>query len=384
MIPYDFGLTKEQVLHAGKLHDENIVIDMLFQGPIGTYALSEDLEEELLTLARQRHPDDEVAQVNHARELMQKWFTNGKLSDLYRECWYGSGITAGCRQLSIGDKDSLLRSMVSVQAEFDSKPWLIKARRAEEVEYAHQNGLKAGIVTSQETVGYGKDLSLLELAHDFGLRVQQLTYNNHNFVGAGCMEPNDAGLSRFGMQFVSKCNELGIIVDTSHCGRQTTLDACKYSKAPVIASHTGVEQIYFHSRCKSDQEIEAIAATGGVVGLFAMPWFIAEDPQHSTIEHLLDHIDYVVRLVGVDHVGIGTDWPMPQTKWMALAFKKYVAPSIGFKPGDGPSIEYIHGIKDYRDFGNLTAGLLSRGYCDADIIKIIGGNWMRVFRSVCK
>lgn len=384
MIPYDFGLTEEQLLHARRLHDQNIVIDMLFQGPIGTYALPEDLEEELLTLARQAHPHDEVAQVNYARRLIQKWLTNGRLSDLYKECWYESGITAGCRQLAINDKDSLMRSMVNVQSEFDFKPWLIKARHAEEVEFAHQNALKAGIVTSQETIGYGKDLGLLEMAYDFGLRVQQLSYNNHNLVGAGCMEPNDAGLSKFGMQFVAKCNELGIIVDTGHCGHQTTLDACKHSKTPVIASHTGAERVYFHNRSKSDEEIKAIAASGGVVGLFAMPWFTAEDAQNTTIEHLIDHIDYVVQLVGADHVGIGTDWPMPQTKWMALAFKKYVAPSIGFKPGDGPSIEYIHGLKDYRSFGNLTAGLISRGYSDADIIKIIGGNWMRVFKEVCK
>jgi membrane dipeptidase len=383
MNPYDFGLTEEQQNHAKKLHEENIVIDMLFQGPIGTYALPEGMEEELLTLAQKEYPYDEVAQVRFAGRLIRKWYTNGKLEHLYKECWYESGITAGCRQLSITDKDSLFNSMVDIQCEFDFKPWLIKARSADEIEYAHKNGLKAGIVTSQETVGYGKDLGLLEMAYDFGLRVQQLSYNNHNFVGAGCMEPNDAGLSRFGIEFVEKCNELGIVVDTGHCGHQTTLDACKYSKAPVVATHTGADRVYSHNRCKSDEELKAIASTGGVVGIFAMPWFIAENPQNTTVEHFLDHIDYVVELVGVDHVGIGTDWPMPQTKWMALAFKKHVAPTIGFKKGDGPSIEYVHGIKDYRDFSNVTAGLLSRGYSDDDIVKIIGGNWMRVLREIC-
>ncbi len=384
MIPYDFGLTEEQQRRAQKLHAESIVIDMLFQGPIGTYALPEELEDELLTMAQQAHPHDEVAQVNYANRLMRKWYTNGRLSELYKECWYESGITAACRQLSIRSKDSLLRSMAHVQAEFDYKPWLIKARSAADIEYAHEQGLKAGIVTSQETVGYGTDLGLLELAYDFGLRVQQLTYNNHNFVGAGCMEPNDAGLSRFGIRFVAKCNELGIVVDTAHCGRQTTLDACKYSQAPVVATHTGAKNIYSHPRCKSDEEIKAIAATGGVIGIFAMPWFTAPDPNNTTVEHVLDHIDYVVSLVGVEHVGIGTDWPMPQTKWMALTFKKYVAPSLGFAPGDGPSIEYVHGIKDYRSFGNITAGLVARGYSDEDIWKIIGGNWLRVIGQVCR
>ncbi len=178
-------------------------------------------------------------------------------------------------------------------------------------------------------------------------------------------------------------NELGIIVDTGHCGRQTTLDACKYSKAPVIASHTGAEEVFFHKRAKSDEEIKAIADTGGVVGIFAMPWFTGKDPENTTVNHVIDHIDHVVNLVGIDHVGIGTDWPMPQTKWMALIFKKYTAPNLGFDPGDGPSTEYIHGIKDYRDFGNVTAGLIARGYNDEQVKKIIGGNWMRVLGEVC-
>lgn len=384
MIPEDFGLTEEQKAHAQKLHNENIVIDMLFQGPIGTYSLPETLETELLEFAKAEHPTDEVAQVEFANNLIRKWYTHGKLSDLYKDCWYDSGITAACRQLAIRDKDSLLRSMAHIQSEFDHKPWLKKVRTAAEIEDVHQKGLKAGIVTSQETVGYGKDLGLFELAYEFGLRLQQLTYNNHNFVGAGCMEPNDAGLSKFGMQFVAKCNELGVLVDTGHSGRQTTLDACKHSKAAVVATHTGAEKIYLHPRCKSDEELKAIADTGGVIGIFAMPWFIADDPLNTTINHFLDHVDYVVNLVGVNHVGIGTDWPMPQTKWMALAFKKYVAPTMGFAPGDGPSIEHVHGLQDYRSFGNITAGLLARGYQDQEIIKIIGGNWLRVIGEVCQ
>ena len=199
------------------------------------------------------------------------------------------------------------------------------------------------------------------------------------------MEPNGgSGLSRFGIKFVEKCNELGIVVDTGHCGYHTTMDACKFSKYPVIASHTGAKKIYPHARCKSDEEICAIAATGGVIGIFAMPWFIAEDPQHTTIEHFLDHIDHVVRLVGADHVGIGTDWPMPQTKWIAITFKKYVAESIGFAPGDGPSTEWIYGLKDYRSFINVTRGLVSRGYSDQEIRNILGENWLRVFDQVWK
>ncbi len=200
MIPYDFGLTKEQQEHAKKLHDESIVIDMLFQGPIGTYALPEGFEEELLEMAKKAHPHDETAQVGYAGRLIREWSIKGRLVDLYKECWYESGITAACRQLGVGSREGLFQSMAGLQYEFDSKPWLIKARTTADIQYAHENNLKAGIVTTQTSVGYGNDLRLLETACNFGLRVQQLTYNNHNLVGAGCMEPNNAGLSRFGMR----------------------------------------------------------------------------------------------------------------------------------------------------------------------------------------
>ena len=342
---YDFSLTAEQEARARTLHESSIILDMLFQGPVGTYSLPEGAEEELLALAQEACPGDEIAQCNWATAEILRRMIGGSYSQLYKDCWYDSGLTGGCRQLSVTDRDEALRSAVELQAEFDTYPWLVKCTSVEQIRRCKKEGLKAGIVTSQEAEGYSKDLKLLELLYNYGLRVQQLSYNNQNLIGAGCMEPNGgAGLSKFGIRFVEKCNELGIVVDTGHCGYHTTMDACKYSKAPVIASHTGVEKVNFHARCKSDDEIRAIADTGGVGGIFAMPWFTGADPENTTVDDFIDHIDYVVRLVGIDHVGIGTDWPMPQTKWAAITFKKYVAPTIGFAPGNGPSTEWIHGL----------------------------------------
>ena len=377
---YNFGLTGEQEQRAKNLHDSSIIIDLLFQGPIGTYSFDREIETETLELAKAAEPTT-VGQISHASSLIRNWYVGGKLEELYKTCWYDSGLTAGNRQLDASSRESLFESALRIQKEFDQKPWLIKAFSASDIERSKQTGLKAGIISCQDTVGFGKDLSLLDIFYDFGLRMVQLTYNNHDFVGAGCMEENDAGLSSFGIKFVKRLNELGIMVDTGHCGRQTTLDACKYSAKPVVASHTGASAVYFHSRAKSDEEICAIAQTGGVIGVFAMPWFIAPDPANTTVEHFLDHIDYIVKLVGVEHVGIGTDWPMPQTKWMALAFKEFVAPTMGFAPGDGPSIEFVQGLKDYRSMINVTRGLVARGYEDADISKVLGGNWLRVLKA---
>ena len=382
---YPFDLTQAQEARAKALHEGSVILDMLFQGPVGTYSLPEGAEEELLALARQACPGDEVAQCEWATNEIARRMVDGPYASLYRDCWYESGLTGGCRQLSVASREEALTSALQLQEEFDKKPWLVKCTTVGEIRRCKREGLKAGVVTCQETLGFGKDLKLLELLYRFGLRVVQLSYNNQNLIGAGCMEPRGgAGLSKFGMRFVDKCNELGIVVDTGHCGYNTTMDACRHSKYPVIASHTAAEKVYFHERCKSDDEIRAIADTGGVVGVFAMPWFIAEDPENTTLDHYLDHIDYIAGLVGAEHVGIGTDWPMPQTKWVAVAFKKYLAPGMGFAPGNGPSTEWVHGLKDYRSFINVTRGLVARGYSDDQIRGILGENWLRVFDKVWK
>ncbi|MDR1439446.1 MAG: dipeptidase [Clostridiales bacterium] len=381
---YDFGLSREQEERARRIHDESIVIDFLFQGPIGTRSIPGEIGGELEDICLKKHPGSAKDRIECARQLIEDWSLGGKLAQIYRDCWYESGITAGNRQLDISDTSGIISSMAQAQAEFDTHKWLIKALRASDIEHARQNNLKAGIVTCQETIGFGKDLSILDKMHKFGLRAVQLTYNNQDLVGSGCMESGSAGLSSFGRDFVAKLNGLGIVVDTGHCGRQTTLDACECSGAPVVASHTSAEKVFFHSRAKSDEEIRAIAKTGGVVGIFCMPWFIAGDHANTTIDHFLDHIDYVAGLAGIDAVGIGTDWPMPQTEWMAAAFKEHVAPTLGFAPGDGPSTEHVRGMMDYRSFGNITRGLVARGYSDGDVAKVIGGNWMRVFKEVWK
>lgn len=233
---YDFSLTAEQEARARTLHESSIILDMLFQGPVGTYSLPEGAEEELLALAQEACPGDEIAQCNWATAEILRRMIGGSYSQLYKDCWYDSGLTGGCRQLSVTDRDEALRSAVELQAEFDTYPWLVKCTSVEQIRRCKKEGLKAGIVTSQEAEGYSKDLKLLELLYNYGLRVQQLSYNNQNLIGAGCMEPNGgAGLSKFGIRFVEKCNELGIVVDTGHCGYHTIALA-----ATVVSSVLGI------------------------------------------------------------------------------------------------------------------------------------------------
>ena len=209
-----------------------------------------------------------------------------------------------------------------------------------------------------------------------------LTYNWQNYVGSGCTDRSDGGVTDFGARFIRRMNELGIIVDTAHSGRQTTLDACSTSSRPVIASHTSAEAVYRHDRAKSDVELRAIAESGGVIGIMAVPFFLS-GAEGVTIEALMDHIDYIATLVGWQHVAIGTDWPLQQTK-ASLRRLDERAMRIGFRQEHRiDSVTNLIGFDDYRDFPNITRGLVKRGYTDEQVLGVLGANALRVFEDVC-
>lgn len=377
---FDLSQTEEE--RAQVIHDESIVIDLLFHGPLSPDTISDEVSEKIKKQCKP-YLDDPLVYYTKPREFIHKMALEGKLPE-FKDEWDRSGITAGSRELNLRDRDSIIHSMVDVQNQFDHLDWLIKVKTVDDIYAAKENNLKAGIILAQETVGIGDNIDLLDSLYDFGLRVLQLTYNDRCPVGSGCNDTEDIGLTSFGESVVARMNKLGLVVDTGHCSKQTTLDACEKSTSPVIASHTGANKIHNHYRNKSDVEIKAIAKTGGVIGVYTMPYFLDEDENNTTIHHFLDHVDYIIDLVGIDHVGIGTDWPMTDTNWSLEYFKEHVMPSLGFKKGDGASTEKIWGLEKFSNFINITRGLVERGYKDNEIKKVLGENWIRVFKQVWK
>lgn len=201
---YDFSLTAEQEARARTLHESSIILDMLFQGPVGTYSLPEGAEEELLALAQKACPGDEIAQCNWATAEILRRMIGGSYSQLYKDCWYDSGLTAAAASSAL--RTEMRRCARQLSCRLSSYlPVAGQMHVGRTDPPLQKEGLKAGIVTSQEAEGYSKDLKLLELLYNYGLRVQQLSYNNQNLIGAGCMEPNGgAGLSKFGYPVCGK------------------------------------------------------------------------------------------------------------------------------------------------------------------------------------
>jgi membrane dipeptidase len=229
----------------------------------------------------------------------------------------------------------------------------------------------------------GHDFHAVSIFHALGVRIIQLTYNDNNALGGGCVEKRDHGLTNFGAQVVREMNRLGMIVDLTHVGKLTTLDAMEVSSQPVIFSHSNATAVRSNPRNIDDEQLRALAANGGVVGIASFADFVGDTWQgQPTLSQFLDHVDYVVNLIGVDHVGIGSDI-METTGaagiwWNANTKRRF--PEIC-----GAMDEHMHGISGFErweEFANVTDGLLTRGYSDDQVAQIIGGNFRRVFSEI--
>ena len=231
---------------------------------------------------------------------------------------------------------------------------------------------KVGIILGFQNIApLEGDLNILRVYHRLGVRVIQLTYHFKNVCGDGCKEPTNSGLSLWGRELIQKVNDLGIVIDLAHVGERTEREAIEASRYPVIASHSNVHVRVPTFQNKKDDVIKALAKKGGVICITAFPRLLEPDP---TLDTLLDHMDYVVKLVGVEHVGIGLDlaegWadsPIHRKKLIEI---------------DGKIYDYPAGIDSVVKFPNITRGLVARGYADEDIKKILGGNFSRVFEQV--
>jgi len=214
-----------------------------------------------------------------------------------------------------------------------------------------------------------------------GQRVSQLTYNSQNLIASGSTDRVDGGITDYGAAIVAAMNEIGMAIDVSHCGDQTTLDAFELSTRPVLITHSNCRALApGHPRCKTDEAILAMAASGGVMGITGVRNFVRNE-EPTTIEHFIDHIDHVVELVGVDYVGIGTDADLKG--YDALPPDLYEQLKSGYKSSysfrDKIDIEGLDHPQKIYDIGDA---LIRRGYSDDNIRAILGGNFRRALGEI--
>ena len=259
----------------------------------------------------------------------------------------------------------------------ESADVVMRVRTVDDIVAAKKGG-KVGIIFGfQNATPIEDELAYVGVFRKLGVRVIQLAYMYQNLVGAGCLEPRDPGLSAFGKDLVRELNEQRIAVDLSHCGPLTTMEAIEASRTPVLFTHANPRAVVDTPRNKSDEAIRLLAERGGVVGAVTFPTFVAKN--NATIDDWFRHVDYLVNLVGDDHVSIGTDFVEGQPEgFLDRGLGRYVP--AGMVP-TWPWI-YPDGIRTVDDFPNITAGLLKRGYKPDAVTRILGGNLVRVLGEI--
>ncbi|MDO8863191.1 membrane dipeptidase [Haliea sp. E1-2-M8] len=244
-----------------------------------------------------------------------------------------------------------------------------------------KKGERVGFIVGVQNSDHFREVNDVDLYYHLGQRVGQLTYNSRNLIGTGATDRSDGGLSDFGVQVVERMNALGMAVDVSHCGDQTTLDAFELSAKPVLITHSNVRSLAGgHVRCKPDSAIEAMGRAGSVMGITGVRNFI-RDREPTNIEHMVDHIDYVAKLVGIEHVGVGSDMDMD-------GYDDIPEPaSSKLKAGYKASYAFRDKL-DVDDFDHprrtfdLVEALIRRGYTDQHIELVLGGNFRRVLGEI--
>jgi membrane dipeptidase len=277
-----------------------------------------------------------------------------------------------------------------MESEIDSHPEVLtRIRGVADILEARQAGRTGLIYGFQDAVAFETDLSRLDELYRLGLRIVQPTYNRRNLLGDGCLEPANAGLSKTGVEAIEKMNDLGILVDLSHCGRQTAADAIKASGKPVAFTHTGSAAQNDHPRNRTDAELRAVAEKGGVSGIYFMP-FLSEGRQ-PTAADVIRHLEHMIQVAGEEHVSIGTDGGI-SAEVLTPAFKERHAGFVRERREAGISAPgeteqgylFANELNTPRRLETLAGMLSGRGHSDARIEKILGANLVRLFGDTWK
>jgi membrane dipeptidase len=313
------------------------------------------------------------------------WFTNPdsfKQADFQR--FKDSGINAFHIAVGVGGTEAYLNTLRFI-ASWNSflanhDRWLMRVDSASDLDRLKSSG-KVGVILGVQNSEHFRSPADVDYFHSLGQRVSQLTYNTRNLIGNGSTERRDEGISDFGAAIIERMNKVGMAVDVSHCGDRTTLDAFELSKTPALITHSNCRALVpGHPRCKTDEAIKKMAASGGVMGITGVRMFVKND-EPTTVEHFLDHFDHVKKLVGVEHLGVGSDidldgyddMPAEENKRLRAGYKG----SYGFRE----KID-IEGVDHPKRIFDLTEGLIRRKYTDREIEMVLGGNFKRVLAQI--
>ena len=271
--------------------------------------------------------------------------------------------------------------------------FVIHCKKVDDIIEAHKTGKIAIIFAIESLTPIENELDRIDILYGLGLRSMGITYTESNMLGSGGEELKDAGLTDLGYDAVRRMNKIGVLIDVAHTGDQTALDTIEASDKPVLISHAGARSLWNTKRLFPDNVLQALAEKGGVLGVEAAPnsTLTKKHPKHS-IESVMEHIEYCVGLMGVDHVGVGPDtfygdivgYYQAYARWTATAglghYERERRPPPPWMELES-MVEYVEGLENPSDFPNIVRWLVKHGYSDSEIAKIIGGNGLRLLKA---
>lgn len=315
--------------------------------------------------------------------MADKDFAAHRIRDADAAMFRDSGITGFHAAYGIGGPDAYAHALsyfASWQGFVGRNSDLFSVvDTASDLDRAKASGKKAVIMGVQNAEHF-RTVADVKAFHALGQRCSQLTYNSQNMIASGSTDRADGGVSDYGVTIINAMNEVGMLIDVSHCGDRTTLDAIELSKGPIAITHSNCRALVDHPRLKTDEAIRKLAAKGGVMGITGVRMFV-RDRDPTTVDDMVEHIDHVAKLVGIEHVGIGSDadlngyddMPADQLKQMRAAYKA----SYAFRD----HID-IDGFDHPKKTFDLAEALIRRGYSDPDIENVLGGNFRRLLGQV--
>lgn len=280
--------------------------------------------------------------------------------------------------------DDVITDLGMRQADIAHQDEVTVVRRVTDIEAAHRDG-KVGVVFGLEAATpIENEIDRLDVLYGLGLRQIGIAYSDSNALGSGLAEPVDGGLTALGHRAVRRMDQLGLAIDISHSSDRTSLDVCRASTSPVLMTHAGARAIWDIPRMKPDDVLRAVADTGGVIGMSAAPHttLSAAHPRH-TIDSVMDHFQYCLDLVGLDHVTFGPDTLYGDHVGLHTVFAHLLAPSGADDAPPHQKVAYVDGLENpTENFPNICGWLVQHGFSDEDIRAVVGGNVLRALRAI--
>lgn len=298
-----------------------------------------------------------------------------------------SAITAINFTISAPDFAGTVKNLALLEALVEKHPEAFAIIRQHSDIARAKRDVKIGVIPGfQDTAFFEEDVGRIETFRQLGVRIMQITYNNRNTLGDGCLEPGNAGLSRAGIGVVHKMNDLGIAVDLSHGGYRTTAEAIAISSKPVLISHAGCAAVYPHPRNKPDEILKSLADRGGYFGVYLMPYLVAS-PTVPTRQHVLDHLIHAINVCGADHVGIGSDGSIQKvvlTTAQKADFDADIArrKKLGIGAPGEDRYPYVPDLNGPDHMQIIAEELGRRGQPSSVIAKVLGENFQRVLGDI--